>query len=74
MDTWKAPILIVHGDDDRSADVEQSTRLVTALRKRGIEPEQLVLPDEDHDFLTYGNLFRVYRAVADFFARKLGAP
>ena len=38
----------------------------------GVEPEQLVLPDDVHDFLTFSNWNRVYRATADFFARKHG--
>jgi dipeptidyl aminopeptidase/acylaminoacyl peptidase len=46
--------------------------LVTELRKRGVDPEQLVLPDDVHDFLTWANWTRVYRATAEFFQRKLG--
>ncbi len=72
VDTWRSPVLLVHGDDDRNVNFNETVRLVTALRAQGIEPEQLVLPDDVHDFLTWTNWTRVYRATADFFQRKLG--
>jgi dipeptidyl aminopeptidase/acylaminoacyl peptidase len=71
VDTWRSPVLLVHGDDDRNVNFNESIRLIAALRARGVEPEQLVLPDEVHDFLTWANWDRVYRATADFFQRKL---
>ncbi len=49
----------------------ESVRLVAALRQQGVEPEQLALPDEVHDFLTFANWTRVYHATAEFFGRKL---
>ena len=72
VDTWKSPVLLIHGDDDRNVNFNESVRLIAALRKRGLEPEQLVLPDEVHDFLTWSNWTRVYHATAEFFGRKLG--
>lgn len=72
VDTWRSPVLLIHGDDDRNVNFNESVRLIEALRKNGVEPEQLVLPDDVHDFLTFSNWNRVYRATADFFARKLG--
>lgn len=75
VDTWRSPVLLIHGDDDRNVNFNESVRLVEALRNHGVEPEQLMLPDEVHDFLTFANWNRVFRATADFFARKLkGAP
>jgi dipeptidyl aminopeptidase/acylaminoacyl peptidase len=74
VDTWKSPVLLIHGDDDRNVNFNESVRLVDALRKRGIEPEQLVFPDDVHDFLTHANWLAVFRATADFFDRKLRGP
>ncbi|MFN0181450.1 MAG: S9 family peptidase [Gemmatimonadales bacterium] len=71
VDTWRAPVLLVHGDDDRNVNINESVRLIAALRARGVEPEQLVLPDDVHSFLTWTNWDRVFRATADFFQRKL---
>jgi dipeptidyl aminopeptidase/acylaminoacyl peptidase len=71
VDTWKSPVLLIHGDDDRNVSFIESINLITALRKRGVEVEQLVFPDEVHDFLRHGNWVRGYKATAEFFNRRL---
>ena len=71
VDTWKSPVLLIHGDDDRNVSFIESINLIVALRKRGVEVEQLVFPDEVHDFLRHENWVRGYKAAADFFNRKL---
>jgi dipeptidyl aminopeptidase/acylaminoacyl peptidase len=71
VDTWKSPVLLIHGDDDRNVTFIQSINLVAALRKRNVEVEQLVFPDEVHDFLRHDNWIRAYKASADFLQRKL---
>jgi dipeptidyl aminopeptidase/acylaminoacyl peptidase len=73
VDTWRSPVLLIHGDDDRNVSFIESINLITALRKRGVEVEQLVFPDEVHDFLRHANWVRAYQATADFFDRKLKA-
>ncbi|MDH4063439.1 MAG: prolyl oligopeptidase family serine peptidase [Acidobacteriota bacterium] len=72
VDTWRSPVLLIHGDDDRNVSFVESINLLVALRKRGVEVEQLVFPDEVHDFLRHENWVRAYRAAADFFNRRLG--
>ncbi len=71
IDTWKSPVLLIHGDDDRNVSFIESINLITALRKRRVEVEQLVFPDEVHDFLRHQNWVRSYKATADFFNRRL---
>jgi dipeptidyl aminopeptidase/acylaminoacyl peptidase len=71
VDGWRSPVLVIHGDDDRNVDFSQTVRLVEALRERKVEVEQLILPDEVHGFLVWGNWISAYRAAADFFDRKL---
>jgi dipeptidyl aminopeptidase/acylaminoacyl peptidase len=71
VDTWKSPVLLIHGDDDRNVSFIESINLITALRKRNVEVEQLVFPDEVHDFLRHQNWVRGYKATADFFNRRL---
>ena len=73
VDTWKSPVLLIHGDDDRNVSFIESINLIIELRKRKVEVEQLVLPDEVHDFLRHQNWVRGYKATADFFNRKLRA-
>ncbi|HEY7292531.1 MAG TPA: prolyl oligopeptidase family serine peptidase [Vicinamibacterales bacterium] len=71
VDTWRSPVLLVHGDDDRNVSFIQSINLVAALRKRHVEVEQLVLPDEVHDFLRNSSWVRAYKTSADFLQRRL---
>ena len=73
VDTWKSPVLLIHGDDDRNVSFIESIILIVVLRKRKVEVEQLVLPDEVHDFLRHQNWVRGYKATADFFNRRLKA-
>ncbi len=70
IDTWKSPVLLIHGDDDRNVSFIESINLITALRKRNVEVEQLVFPDEVHDFLRHQNWVRAYKASAEFFNRR----
>ncbi|MEO8026902.1 MAG: prolyl oligopeptidase family serine peptidase [Bryobacteraceae bacterium] len=69
--TWKSPVLLIHGDDDRNVNFSETVRLVEALRKQHIEPEQLIFPDEVHDFLTFGRWLDAMKAADGFFGRKL---
>ena len=71
VDSWKSPVLLIHGDDDRNVSFIESINLIIELRKRKVEVEQLVLPDEVHDFLRHQNWVRGYKATADFFNRRL---
>ena len=71
VDTWKSPVLLIHGDDDRNVSFIESINLITALRKRNVEVEQLVFPDEVHDFLRHQNWVRGFKATAEFFNRRL---
>lgn len=71
VDTWRSPVLVIHGDDDRNVDFAETVALVKALRKQKVEVEQLVFPDEVHSFLRYANWLECYRATIDFFDRKL---
>jgi dipeptidyl aminopeptidase/acylaminoacyl peptidase len=71
VDTWKAPVLLIQGDDDRNVPFTETIHLAEELRKRGVDVEELVFPDEVHDFLLYRSWVAAYRATADFFDRKL---
>jgi dipeptidyl aminopeptidase/acylaminoacyl peptidase len=73
VETWKSPVLFIHGDDDRNVYFTQTVDLVARLRARGVTIEQLVFPDEVHDFLLHLNWLAGYRATSDFFDRRLKA-
>jgi dipeptidyl aminopeptidase/acylaminoacyl peptidase len=71
VDAWKSPVLFIHGDDDRNVYFTQTVDLVARLRARGVTIEQLVFPDEVHDFLLNRSWLAAYRATAEFFDRRL---
>jgi dipeptidyl aminopeptidase/acylaminoacyl peptidase len=72
LDTWRSPVLLIHGDDDRNVAFTETVELVEELRKRGVHVEQLVFPDEVHGFLLHRSWIAAYRASADFLMRQLG--
>jgi len=59
--TWRSPVLLVHGDDDRNVKFSQTVVLADALRQRHVPVEELIFPDEVHEFL----LYRHWRAAFD---------
>ena len=65
--TWRSPVLLIQGDDDRNVAFANMVQLVEALRKQGVEFQQIVFPDEVHDFLTHEHWLTAYHAAADFF-------
>ncbi|HEY3935811.1 MAG TPA: prolyl oligopeptidase family serine peptidase [Bryobacteraceae bacterium] len=71
VDTWRSPVLLIHGDDDRNVSFSQTIMLVEALRLRHVDFEELIIPNEIHDFLENRHWIQAYQASADFFARKL---
>jgi dipeptidyl aminopeptidase/acylaminoacyl peptidase len=71
MATWRSPVLVIHGDDDRNVRFNQSTDLVRRLEAHGIPHETLVIPGDTHHFLRHANVLRVYGAAAEFLERKL---
>ena len=71
VSTWKSPVLLIHGDDDRNVPFGQTVDLAQRLREQHVRFEELIFPDEIHDFLMWKNWFRAYGATADFFDRTL---
>jgi dipeptidyl aminopeptidase/acylaminoacyl peptidase len=76
IQTWRSPVLLIHGDDDRNVPFSQTTDLVQRLKKQNVEFEELIFPDEIHDLLRWQDWMRSYTAMGDFFDRKLkgGGP
>jgi len=71
MSTWKSPVLLIHGDDDRNVPFHESVRLAEALRKQHVDMEELIFPDEIHGFLTEKRWLEAYHATADFLGKHL---
>jgi len=71
VDSWRSPVLLIQGDDDRNVSFTETIHLAEALRKRNVEVELLIFPDEIHDFLLHKSWLAAYHATADFLDRKL---
>jgi len=71
--TWSSPVLLIHGDDDRNVHFAESIDLARRLEAKGVEFEELVIPNDIHGFLRHDSWLRADAATAAFLARKLGA-
>ena len=71
IDTWKSPVLLIQGDDDRNVPFDQMVDLVQRLRGDHVPFEQIVFPDEIHGFLMWKTWIKAYTATEDFFERVL---
>jgi len=68
---WHSPVLLVHGDDDRNVEFSQTVDLVQRLRAQDVHVEELIFPDEIHDFLMWKSWIRAYSATEEFFQREM---
>jgi dipeptidyl aminopeptidase/acylaminoacyl peptidase len=74
MATWKSPVLLIQGDDDRNVHFHETVDLARRLAEHHVSYEELVFPDEIHGFLRYSTWLTADRATVDYFDRKfLGA-
>lgn len=71
METWRSPVLLVHGDDDRNVPFRQDTDLVQRLKKQHVEFQEMIFPDEIHDLLLWRDWINSYRAAQQFFDQHL---
>ncbi|HKW89550.1 MAG TPA: prolyl oligopeptidase family serine peptidase [Candidatus Acidoferrales bacterium] len=71
ISSWKSPVLLIQGDDDRNVPFSQTVDLAQRLRAQHVPFEQIVFPDEIHGFLMWKTWIRAYSATADFFDRVL---
>jgi dipeptidyl aminopeptidase/acylaminoacyl peptidase len=71
ISTWRSPVLLIHGDDDRNVPFSESVDLAESLARAGVEYEELVFPDDVHDFLLHKNWLAALEASFDFLERKL---
>ena len=69
--TWRSPVLLIQGDDDRNVDFSQTVDLLQRLRTQKVHVEQLIFPDEIHGFLMWKSWIRAYGATEEFFGREL---
>jgi dipeptidyl aminopeptidase/acylaminoacyl peptidase len=74
VSSWRSPVLLIQGDDDRNVPFAETVDLAEALRKQGVEFEQLVFPDEIHDFLLHRTWLAAYHRTIEFFDKHFKSP
>ena len=71
LDSWRSPVLLIHGDEDMNVDVVETVDLAQRLRERGVEVRALILPGEAHDFIRHADWQKVWRATDAYLLEKL---
>lgn len=72
MDTWKSPVLLIQGDDDRNVPFHQTVDLARRLDAHHVPYEELVIANEIHAFLRHASWLEADEAIASYFAKELG--
>ncbi|MBV8198107.1 MAG: S9 family peptidase [Candidatus Eremiobacteraeota bacterium] len=68
--SWRSPVLLIQGDDDRNVEFHQMVDLVQRLRLARVPYEEIVIPNEIHGFLRYASWVRADTATAEYFERQ----
>ncbi len=68
---WRSPVLLIQGDDDPEVPFLQTVQLAAALRRQQVPVQELIFPDEVHDFLLHRSWVAAYEAGAKFFDQYL---
>ncbi len=68
---WTSPILLIHGDNDPDVAYVQTPILADRLRAQNTHVEELIFPDETHNFQLHKDWLTAYEAAAAFFERTL---
>ncbi len=72
--TWRSPVLLDQGDDDRNVPFSQSVTLAGLLAARGVDVALRSVPDETHEYTVYAHELDRFQRTADFLAAHLGVP
>ena len=71
LNSWKSPVLLIHGDDDRNVRFSQTVDLASRLEKAAVPFEELIFPDETHAFMRWVTWLRANTGVSAFFDKTL---
>jgi len=71
IDTWKSPVLLIHGDDDRNVQFSQTTGLVQLLRAHHVYYELIVNTDDTHEPLLHKRYLNAFNRLDEFIGRFL---
>ncbi len=71
VDRIETPLMLAHGLNDPRVPVGEAMQVAVALKKRGVEVEELYFPDEGHGFAKEENRLLYYQQMAKFFDKHL---
>ena len=71
VSTWKSPVLLIQGDDDRNVRFHQMVDLVQRLRLAHVPYEEYVIPNDIHGFLRWHSWFEADQATSEFLEARL---
>jgi dipeptidyl aminopeptidase/acylaminoacyl peptidase len=71
IDKLRAPLLIVHGENDSNVPVIEAEQLAAALAERGVQHRYLLFPDEGHQLLRRTSRADFLRACVDWLTAHL---
>jgi dipeptidyl aminopeptidase/acylaminoacyl peptidase len=75
IDRLRAPLLIVHGENDSNVPVIEAEQVAQALTRRGVPHRYLLFPDEGHELQHRSSRARYLRETVDWLGTYLlGAP
>lgn len=69
--TWRSPVLLIQGDDDRNVRFHQMVDLVQRLRLARVPFEEYVIPNEIHGFLRWQSWYDADSRTSDFLIDRL---
>jgi dipeptidyl-peptidase 4 len=69
IDTWKSPVFLEQGDDDRNVDFAQMVGMVDLLRAHGVYYDLTVIPDDTHESLLHSRWIDIFSRSSDFLHR-----
>jgi len=69
--TWRSPVFLSQGDDDRNVEFSQGVDMAARLRDNGVEVQTMVFPNETHENQVWAHMVTLYDAAAAFLIAKL---
>lgn len=71
VDRINIPLMLAHGLNDPRVPVGEAMQIAVALKKRGVDVEELYFPDEGHGFAKEENRLLYHEQLAKFFETHL---
>lgn len=71
LDKIDTPLMLAHGLNDPRVPIGEAMQIAVALKKRGLDVEELYFPDEGHGFAKEENRLLYYQRMAKFFDEHL---